>query len=124
MRLIMKPLLLSLLLLPAVAFANPSKMAEDYCNTFKDISVKAYDTNEAPEKIAKDALATLKSQNFDFAKLDATEADFSNDTVEVVKSLRDAKAEIGSREEFQEGLTQIVAACKIQMDSVLQEQKK
>ena len=44
----MKPLLLSLLLLPAVAFANPSKMAEDYCNTFKDISVKAYDTNEAP----------------------------------------------------------------------------
>lgn len=123
----MKPLLLSLLLLPAVAFANPSKMAEDYCNTFKDISVKAYDTNEAPEKIAKDALATLKSQNFDFAKfakLDATEADFSNGTVEVVKSLRDAKAEIGSREEFQEGLTQIVAACKIQMDSVLQEQKK
>lgn len=49
---------------------------------------------------------------------------FSNGTVEVVKSLRDAKAEIGSREEFQEGLTQIVAACKIQMDSVLQEQKK
>lgn len=77
----MKPLLLSLLLLPAVAFANPSKMAEDYCNTFKDISVKAYDTNEAPEKIAKDALATLKSQNFDFAKLDATEADFSNGTL-------------------------------------------
>ncbi|QAV24865.1 hypothetical protein [Proteus hauseri] len=120
----MKPLLFSLLLLPAVAFANPTKMADDYCDTFKDISVRAYDTNDSPETIAKDALAALKAKKFDLAKLEATEADFSQGTVEVVKSLRDAKAEIGSRAEFQAGLTQIVAACKIQMVDVLNEQKK
>ena len=97
----MKPLLLSLLLLPAVAFANPTKMADDYCDTFKDISIK-----------------------FDFAKLEATEAQFTEGTFDVVNSLRDAKAEIGSRAEFQEGLTQIVAACKIQLTSALEEQKK
>lgn len=120
----MKPLLLSLLLLPTVAFANPTKMADDYCDTFKNISIRAYDTNDAPETIAKDALASLKAKKFDLAKLDATDAQFSEGTIEVVKSLRDAKAEIGSRAEFQEGLTQIVAACKIQMVSVLEEQKK
>ncbi|OAT37964.1 hypothetical protein [Proteus myxofaciens] len=122
----MKPLLLSLLLVPAFAFANTNanKMADDYCGTFKDISIKAYDTKDAPEKIAKDALASLKAKKFDFAKLNATEDQFSEGTVEVVNSLRDAKADIGSRAEFQDGLNQIVAACKVQMVSTLNGDKK
>lgn len=122
----MKPLLLSLLLLPTIAFANTtsSKMADDYCDTFKEISIQAYDTKDAPEKIAQDALTKLNSKQFDFSKLNATEDQFTEGTVEVVKSLRDAKAEIGSRAEFQDGLNQIVAACKMQMISTLDEQKK
>ncbi len=120
----MKPLLLSLLLLPAVAFANPTKIADDYCDTFKDISIKAYDTKEPAEKIAKDAIASLNVKKFDFAKIETTEAQFTEGTIEVVNSLRDAKAEMGTRAEFQEGLTQIIAACKIQMISALEKQKK
>ena len=71
----MKPLLLSLLLLPAVAFANPTKWLMITAILLKISQLKLM-TQKSQQKIAKDAMASLNAKKFDFAKLEATEAQF------------------------------------------------